>query len=53
MFCYYILIDFCIQNDRARGIWSAAREGDIDTISRLLPDATREDLCIEGVVSII
>ena len=38
---------------RNHKIWEAARDGDVNTISRLLPQATVEDLQYEAEVIII
>ena len=42
--------DFFLQSDRAKQILLAAYDGDKDTISSLLPDATAEEInCLDSV----
>ena len=40
-------------NSRKEKIWEAARHGDKETISRLLPEATAEDLQYEAKQEVI
>ena len=41
-----------MQSERAKNILKAAQDGDTNTISRLLPDATAEELNYEEKVCI-
>ena len=42
-----------MQSERAKNILNAAKQGDKNTISRLLPDATAEELKYEENVCIV
>ena len=42
-----------MQSERAKNILKAAQDGDTNTISRLLPDATAEELNYEEKVCIV
>ena len=42
-----------MQSERAKNIFKAARKGDTNTISRLLPDATAKELEYEEQVCIV